>query len=53
MKATVCTGAVTIEVQYDLVRMKAKDAAERKKSITTKKINFFAAIVKKVADFCK
>jgi hypothetical protein len=33
--------------------MKAKDAAEKKKRINTKEINFYAAIVKEVTEFCE
>ena len=33
--------------------MKAKDAAEKKKRINTKEINFYAAIVKEVTEFLR
>ncbi len=43
----------TIEVQYNLMRMKAKDAAENKKTINSKELHFYAAIIKEVAEFLR
>jgi hypothetical protein len=42
-----------IEVQYDYMKMKAKDAEEKKKAINSKEINCYAAIVKEINEFLR
>jgi hypothetical protein len=42
-----------IEVQYNFMKMKAKDAEEKKKAINSKEINCYAAIVKEINEFLR